>query len=281
MLRFLVIHALPFVTVLALSIVAFQAGVDASERPGMPEASLQVQLYYALGLFALGGMDLGTPTGGPAAWRMVLWFSYFAAPSLAAIAVLEGLWHTFRPWLMIRWPWRDHVIVVGAGRVGVACIHAVRERWPWAKLLVVERERHGPAWTRLTSVSGLQLLHGEIQDEGLLERLRIPHARAMLLLTCDEMLNLEIAAKVTSGAFGEDARQLPIIARASSLDLLQIGDQLFPPSVQLVNLHQGAAAHVFERVKDHIGHTEKDDVLVIAGMGRFGRTFLRRLCRRD
>ena len=54
--------------------VAFQFGVDVTDRPGIPSTGLLTKVYYTVGLFVLGGLDLGTPVGGPEAARWLLWF---------------------------------------------------------------------------------------------------------------------------------------------------------------------------------------------------------------
>ena len=58
-------------------------GVEVSERDLTGEGLLG-RLYYVLGLFVLGGLDLGTPMGGPAFGRVLLWFAYFGAPLITA-----------------------------------------------------------------------------------------------------------------------------------------------------------------------------------------------------
>ena len=60
-----------------------------SERD-LADAGILTRAYYTLGLFFLGGLDLGTPVGGPEAARTVLWLAYFAAP------LITGSW--------CRWP---------------------------------------------------------------------------------------------------------------------------------------------------------------------------------
>ena len=70
--RFLI----PVLTI-ALAVTAFQSGVELSERKGIPQASLWTQLYYAISLFTLGGIDLGMPSGGPPFWQNTLFSLYF------------------------------------------------------------------------------------------------------------------------------------------------------------------------------------------------------------
>ena len=45
-----------------MGMAGIRAGVELSERPGIPYADPMTQLYYVLGLFVFGGLDLGVPT---------------------------------------------------------------------------------------------------------------------------------------------------------------------------------------------------------------------------
>ena len=73
------------------AMVGFYLGVAVSERPDVTTAGLLTRAYYSLSLFVVGGVDLGTPTGGPLAGRVLLWLSYFGAPVLAASTLIEAL----------------------------------------------------------------------------------------------------------------------------------------------------------------------------------------------
>ncbi len=134
------IRVLPPICVLFLSIAAFQNGVNVSDRDYVSDSGLFVQFYYALGLFALGGMDLGMPTGGSFFWRKTLLSMYFLAPMISAAAVIEGLWMTIRPWFVSKWPWRNHIVVAGGGRIARAFIDKSRQLYPRIKVLVIEKK---------------------------------------------------------------------------------------------------------------------------------------------
>ena len=45
--------------IFALGLIAFAGGTALTERPGVMQAGLFVQTYYILGLFVVGGLDLG------------------------------------------------------------------------------------------------------------------------------------------------------------------------------------------------------------------------------
>ena len=107
--------------VLSISILAFRNGVNVSDRVDIPDRDLITQLYYSIGLFTLGGMDLGMPTGGPVFWQRALALMYFMAPALAAFTVIEGFWKLIWQRMAFYWPWRNHIVVAGGGRQQAAC----------------------------------------------------------------------------------------------------------------------------------------------------------------
>jgi hypothetical protein len=69
--------------------IALLAGVGVTERD-LVSAGTAERVYYVLGLFVMGGIDLGTPVGGPLYARALLWIAYFAAPLITASAVIEA-----------------------------------------------------------------------------------------------------------------------------------------------------------------------------------------------
>lgn len=263
------------VCVLTLTILAFQQGVDVSDRGPISDTDFLTQLYYGLGLFTLGGMDLGTPTGGPDFWRAVLWATYFLAPTIAAITVIEGLWRTLRPWLTTHWPWRKHVVIAGAGRVTSACVDALLERYPRRAILVIERHQDDSHWARLQAKPNVYMIRGDITDPSLLSRLRLHKARAMLLLTDNEFANIEVTARLRSALIHPGATDLPLLVRVSDLTLLEAAQPLMTEATVLVNLHQGVATNFHQICARHMQQTQGEDALVLAGFGRFSQTFLR------
>ena len=70
------------IIVLALGLIALSSGVTVSDREGVGGANLATKLYYVIGLFVFGGLDLGVPKDGPVWGRAMLWFVYFAAPAI-------------------------------------------------------------------------------------------------------------------------------------------------------------------------------------------------------
>jgi len=263
------------VVIIACTVLAFRNGVGVSDRGVLSEGHLLTQVYYALGLFALGGMDIGTPVGGPVFWRRVLWAMYFLAPTVAAVTVLEGIWRSMRPWLTTRWLWRKHVVVAGAGLVAAACVDALAKRLPRTEILVVERQPDRSHWARLQAKSNVYIIRGDITDPVLLGQLRLHKARAMLLLTDDEFANIEVASKIRTAEVHHEATALPLLVRVSNLTLLEAARTLMTQTTTMVNLHQGVATNFHAICARHMRETPGGDTLVLAGFGRFSRTFLR------
>ena len=49
--------------IFVFGLTAFASGVALTERPDVTTAPLLERIYYILGLFVVGGLDLGMPTG--------------------------------------------------------------------------------------------------------------------------------------------------------------------------------------------------------------------------
>ena len=94
--RSLTWRVLAFVVVFVVAIVGFATGVGVTERD-MSGTGLAEKAYYALGLFVLGGLDIGTPVGGPMVGRTLLWAAYFLSPIITVSAVLETAFRLMRP----------------------------------------------------------------------------------------------------------------------------------------------------------------------------------------
>ena len=84
-------------TLFLCGFLGFASGVSLTERPEVTSAGLLTKAYYSLGLFVVGGLDIGTPTSGPWLGRVVLWVAYFGAPVFTASALIEALITDIRP----------------------------------------------------------------------------------------------------------------------------------------------------------------------------------------
>lgn len=266
------------VLVMFATLVAFSAGVLTTERPGLAEAGIFAHVYYAGGLFVFGGMDLGLPKGGPDWARALLWMAYFAAPAITATAVIEGIFHAMNPrrWRASRL--RNHIVLVGAGRLALLYLARLRVENPSASVLLVDTARDKASVSTARDAFGAQLIVGDIANPEILQRLNLASARRVLLLTGDDYLNLDVASKIATQeprlmdrlvVHVSDLRMLRAIALTSVLAL-----------TERFNIYQVAASHLVEsRMVTYFERTPGKDVVILAGFGRFGQTFLERLQR--
>jgi voltage-gated potassium channel Kch len=261
------------VAVFACGFLAFSLGAEVSDRPYVATAHWITKLYYTLGLFVLGGLDLGVPSGGPTTARVLLWISYFSAPAITASALVEaavrvaGQGH----WWLLRL--RNHVVVAGAGRLGMTYLEWLRARNPSCRLVVVDAG--GPTSQLDVAREALNALTvaGDISSDAVLANLRVEHAERVLLLTDNDFANLDAAAKILDAHPNLSGR---IVAHVSDLELLRAltGTRL-AEQIETFNTHEIAATHlVTSSLVKHFDSTERVDSVVIAGFGRFGQSLL-------
>jgi hypothetical protein len=266
---------IPVLATVVLAVLAFRNGVDVSGHGDIPDDTLFVQLYYAIGLFALGGMDLGMPVGGPVAWRRVLIVCYFAAPMMAAAAVIEALSRAIWSRLVALWPWRGHIVVAGGGRVARAVVAECRRRMPRASILVVEKTVRETQASHFRRMKRVLLISGDITDRQTAEMLRIPKARCVLLLSNDELANVELAVQYKDDFAGEGGR--PILVRVADLDLVKRANRILARDdwQPCVNIHKAVAEQLCRDSIEHMKKLAGKETLVFSGFGRFARTYLR------
>lgn len=266
-------RGLILVAVFACGLTAQLMGAGFSERPGVAEEGLLTQIYDTIGLFVLGGLDLGSPAGGSWAARALLWFTYFAAPTVTAASVIEGVLHAVgtERWLLRRM--RNHIIVVGCGRKGRLFLHELRKRRPGKPVIMVDLRPDHPAITEIRDVYRSHFVSGNIQDPALLDGLRIKHAERVFLVTGDDFANLDAATTILT--------RVPELARRT---VVHVGNLHFMRVIartrvaaqcDIFNSHQGAALELVRaELLAHFHRTEQCDVVVLAGFGRFGQTVL-------
>lgn len=258
-----------------LGVAGFLAGVGVTERPLVDQAGPLTKIYYTLGLFLFGGMDLGTPTGGPAWGRFCLWTAYFLAPVITASAVIDAALRVLAPERRLK-RLRNHVVVAtGSGRLPFLYLRRLRETDPRGVVVVVVPSGEGGT-DELREGYGVRVLEGNISSSGMLDRLGIEHARRVLLLTDDDFTNLDAATKILARAphLGPD-----VVVHVSDLRFLHsMAGTRLARRCQIFNGHQIAASHLVQtRVLDHFRRTEPRDLVILAGFGRFGETVLSEL----
>jgi voltage-gated potassium channel Kch len=262
------------VVVLGMALFAFGAGVDVTDRPGLPETGFMTHLYYAVGLFVLGGMDLGTPNGGPTVARGLLWFSYFAAPAITTGAVIEGLLRVIGSRWLDRVGLRNHVVVVGMGRVGMSFVEALREREPGRVIVVVDRELGQANVEQARRRFGARFVPGDIRLKGTLSQLSLERANAIAFMTDDDLTNLE-----AGWAVAKRHPHLSVVAHVSDIAMNRAVRAAVEDEeggrLRVFNRHRLAARHLYdEHLRRIFSGSEPLDTVVLAGFGRFGQTIL-------
>jgi hypothetical protein len=264
------IFAILLVFILALA--AFAAGVATSERPGLADDPITVWIYYAAGLFVFGGLDLGTPVGGALAGRTALWIAYFLAPAITTSAVIEGLLRLVRPQWLRRHRLADHMVIIGAGQVGMAYLDALRSVEPDRQVLLVDRSAGLATAEEAVRRGGVEFLQGDVQRTATIEALQLERAHGMVVVTDSDLVNLEAA-----WAAHAEQPSLPIAVHVADLTLLRPVERIARSDRAPAgfNTHQIGAHHLYRNhLASHFEETGYRDVVVLAGFGRFGQTIL-------
>lgn len=274
-LRWFYLRGAVLVAVFAAGLVGFLAGVDASDRPGIPDAGVAAQLYYTVALFVLGGIDLGTPVGGPDWARGLLWFAYFAAPAVTASAVIEGVLRAINP---ERWRLRglrDHVVIGGCSRLALLYLRRLREAGDRSPVVVVD-EQPDHKYQPTARGHRARWLTGNITRDDTIEVLDVAGAKRVLLLTGDDFANLDAASKML--AIAPQLRDR-LVAHVGDLRFLRMMGDAVPAEV--FNIYQIAARQLVEtELLPYFERTDFRDIVVFAGFGRLGQTILDELQRR-
>ncbi len=255
-----------------MAVLAFQSGVDVSDRPGLPHAELLTQLYYAAGLFVLGGLDLGTPVSGPALPKAFLWVSYFLAPLITTSAVVEGALRLVGARAFERVGLRQHLLVVGLGRLGETFVAAYRQLEPNRIVLAVDRDVSRAAVAQIRRQHRVRVVSGDARQLSTFSALEVDKAAGVALLTEDDLLNLELAFRLA-----EKHPKVPIVAHVSNISMqraaAQVGQSL--GRLHVFNGHRVTAEHLYlNHLKPYFESTRGKDTVILAGFGRFGQTIL-------
>ncbi len=147
---------------------------------------------------------------------------------------------------------RDHVIVIGCGRVGQHLVN-VLDRLGIPRLVV---EQDIGCVTELER-QGVPTLYGDAANSDILSRVHLKQAR-MVVVTLPE----EAAADIVVAAAHEEAPRVPIIVRASSQEgvqrLFALGAQhvIFPELEGGLEIMQETLTHLGYRASDAQGYTD-------------------------
>jgi Trk K+ transport system NAD-binding subunit len=257
--------------------LALVFGVTPTERPDIHSSGWLTKAYYSLGLFVVGGLDIGTPQGGPLLARVMLWFAYFGAPLLTASAVIEAVLRVMSPhrWQLRRL--RNHVVVVGTGNLTSVYLRALRARSPKLSVVVVADEADVVRDQELQETYNVTVVVGDITHSFLQRELRLRNARRVVLLGDDNFLCYEAASKMLASyprlAEGRIVLHCHKIRFMRAMEDTELASQCATFNAY----HLAATALVRDDLIRHFHQTQARDLVVMAGFGRFGQTILEEL----
>jgi len=258
------------------AILGFYSGVSLTERPDVGEASVLTWIYYSLGLFVVGGLDIGIPVGGPAPGRTLLWLAYFGCPLLAASAVIEAVLNVMAPH---RWQLRRlnrHIVIVGSGDMTLSYLRVLRATDNRTPVLVVDHAISAVRELELTETFNVTVIAGDITHDFLLKELRLKRAKRVILMGDDDFLAYEAASKILRMF---PLLQSKIVIHCNSLRFLRAMQEteIARHSISFNSYNLAAKGLVRDTLKDHFVKTEGKDIVILAGFGLFGQTILEEL----
>jgi Trk K+ transport system NAD-binding subunit len=257
----------------AAGLTGMLLGVGLSERPEIAEAGLLTKAYYSLGLFVVGGLDLGTPTGGPPLAQALLWMAFFGCPLLMASAVIEAVLRVMRPG---RWQLRrlsEHVIIVGTRDLTTSYLRILRGHMGHTPIVVVDEAPDPVRSEELEQTFGVTVVAGDITHRFLQRELRLHKAIQLVFLGSNDFLAYEAASKVLSEFPALGSR---IVIHCHNLRFMRsMQDTSVARLCTTFNsYHLAAQSLVHGSLLNQFRKTENRDVVVIAGFGRFGQTVM-------
>ena len=258
------------------AMLGLSSGVGLTERPDIVDGSLMAKAYYSLGLFVVGGLDIGLPTGGPLLGQLLLWVAYFGSPLLAASAVIEAL-------LIViskeRWQLRrikNHIVVFGSGDLTSSYLRVLRQQPIHIPVIVIDQAMELVREQELAATFDVTVIKGDVTHDFILEKLRLHRARRVMLLGDNDFVAFEAASKILR-LYPKLKSQ--IVLHSGSLRFLRaMQSTQIANEVTLFNSYNLAAKGLVNSVLiDHFNNTSYQDTVVIAGFGLFGQTILEEL----
>ncbi|MBW2404175.1 MAG: NAD-binding protein [Deltaproteobacteria bacterium] len=267
------------VSAFGLALYAFQVGVVVSDRPDVVGAGILTHVYYSLGLFVLGGLDLGVPIDGPDGARVALWFAYFLAPLVTTGVLVESALRLLRPAWIQRQHLRNHIVVVGVGQLAELFLETLHAGTKSPRVLLVDTRQSQRLLAKARDQYGAPYVCADIRHSSTLGLLSLSHAKGVALLTGDDLINLEAAWAVL-----EAEPSMSVVAHIDDIQMKREMDRLMGDSggqrIRAFNMHHMAADRLYDQhLAPRFEETSARDAVVLVGFGRFGQTMLEHLRR--
>ena len=264
--------------IFVLGLVAFANGVALSARPDVTQATMLEQTYYILGLFVVGGLDLGMPEGGPMWAQTLLWIAFFGAPLLTASAVVEAVLRMLNPQQGLLRNLQDHVVIFGSGELTISYLRLLRRENPNCRVVVVDTEFESIREQELQQKYGVATVVGDLTLGFLRKQLKLKHAKRVLLLGNNDFQAFEAATRVLESAPNLKFR---VVIHCQNLRFMRtlLKTSLGRHCVIFNRYNMAGMAFVRRNLRQQFARTEGLDNVVIAGFGRFGQSVVEQLRR--
>ena len=252
------------------------AGVSLTERPDVGTAGALTQAYYVLGLFVVGGLDVGMPVGGPAWARFIMWIAYFGAPIFTSSAVIEAVVKLVAP---DRWRLRriqNHTIIFGSNQLTLSFLAVLREASPRDRVVVVDKQFDAVREQELQHQFHATTLVGNLTHDYLLRHLRLRRAKRVLLLGDNDFETYEAASRILEIAPSLERRLILHCHNLRFMRSLQV-TALAARCTTFNSYNLAAQSFVRDSLIDHFKETTSRDTVIMAGFGRFGQSVLEEL----
>ena len=259
------------------ALIGFGSGVAVTERPELATSGILTKAYYSLSLFVVGGVDLGTPIGGPPVGRFLVWISYFGSPVLAAWGLIGTLVRALAPqsWQLKRL--KNHIIVVGDGELATSYLRVLRARNPKIAVVVISGSSEQLLRDEFEQSFGAIVVSGDITHEFFLCDLKVEQAKKILLLDDNSLRSYEAASVLINLIPGITDK---LVIHCASLRFMRsMENTRVANSCETFNAYHLAAAGLVRSHMHHFRETRSKDVVIMAGFGRFGQTILEELQR--
>ena len=233
-----------WIAVAAAVAVVFALGVVGFSRYQQAAGAVDpitTRLYLSLQLFVLQSGSVP----GPLPWELDV--ARFAAPIVggyALLRVLAAALHEQVDLLRLR-SVRDHLVVVGLGRMGTLLAQSVLDRG--GRVVAIEIDAANPELATVRAMGGLVVV-GDARSPAILQRAGVDRARQLVAVCGDDGTNIEVIDRARGLAGGHRVASLHCVAHVVDPDLglllcaetlKRYGDARV--RVDFVNVHAAAA----------------------------------------
>jgi len=252
--KIILFRIIPTIIILSIALYAFNNGVVVSSNMDIGSAGFPTQLYYAISLFFLNGLDMGMPIGENNMLRNIFLVCYFIAPLMTAIAIIEAIILSLKP-EKLRRKLKNHIIFVGSGNLTLKEVKSLENE----KIIVVDKDSNHKNKEELKSLV-TEYIIGDIKDESIQKRVNINEAKKIFLFTNKDEVNINTALVL---------KNENIVVRAEDLEMID----LFKDRFNIRSVHEENAISLINS-----SNLLSKSKIVIYGFGRFGQNILRQLC---